>query len=263
MSQDLEGCSVTCTARLEWLNAEGCITRQVNHKTATLRLIRNNFREMLVEVRAEKANAVIKFALRAISVFNRFMSEGKASIKFQDDKCTLFLSNAPVAQLVGFLKTIFVKMTGQSEKVTKGSMRDKLLSNAKGGETDISPATITEINKAREKAGTVSRATVTTPSPTSVRKRKFTGENTPKIPKAKKLNMSNPTMGEMTEEQKKVLAAVLGGRNVFFTGSAGTGKSFLLKRIIAALPPDVTMATASTGVAACHIGKFYIFCKYF
>ena len=36
----------------------------------------------------------------------------------------------------------------------------------------------------------------------------------------------------LTGEQKAVLQAVLSGQNVFFTGSAGTGKSFLLRRII-------------------------------
>jgi len=36
----------------------------------------------------------------------------------------------------------------------------------------------------------------------------------------------------LTKEQKHVLEVVRKGSNVFFTGSAGTGKSLLLKRII-------------------------------
>lgn len=79
-----------------------------------------------------------------------------------------------------------------------------------------------------------------------------------------------------------MLRMVLKGQSIFFTGSAGnrerttgwwpslgchggagnsdfayypgTGKSYLLKHILGSLPPTGTVATASTGVAACHIG---------
>ena len=66
----------------------------------------------------------------------------------------------------------------------------------------------------------------------------------------KKINM----MGNLTKEQQKILKAVHQGYSIFFTGSAGTGKSYLLRKIIGSLPPDVTVASASTGVAACQIG---------
>jgi ATP-dependent DNA helicase PIF1 len=50
---------------------------------------------------------------------------------------------------------------------------------------------------------------------------------------------------------------VMAGRNVFFTGSAGTGKSFLLKRLVTALrdkyDTNSVFVTASTGIAACAI----------
>ncbi|NXF32368.1 PIF1 helicase, partial [Nyctibius bracteatus] len=58
----------------------------------------------------------------------------------------------------------------------------------------------------------------------------------------------------LSVEQEAVLGAVRSGKSIFFTGCAGTGKSFLLKKIVGSLPPKSTYATASTGVAACHIG---------
>lgn len=251
---DPDNHTLSCTVIVEWLDRYGSIIRRINHRSASLRLIRDNLRAMIIEIRAEKENITTKLTLKNISVLNKFMNEGKASIKFQEENCTLFLSNAPSASLINFLKTIFIKMTGQVQKSSDKSLKEKLLSNIPlGGIQEISPATSTEVNKAKEKAIAISRATVTTPSPSALKKRKRSIDHTSTLPRAKKL-YKNPTVGDLTEEQSKILSAVLNGKNVFFTGSAGTGKSFLLKKIIAALPPDETIATASTGVAACHIG---------
>ncbi|XP_012263340.2 ATP-dependent DNA helicase PIF1 [Athalia rosae] len=247
--------SVTCVVTIEWLQNQGSVSRKVIHKSATVRLIRNIAKQILLEVRPGKSKSPIEFLLQSFTVFQKFITEGKASIKFIDLKCTVFLSNAPPAQLISFLKIIFIKMTGQIEKgVSKNPLRDQLLSNKpfQSGQ-EISPATAVEVERAKQKAIAGSRASITTPSPSNVRKRKFIDHSQPKISTAKKL-YHNPTACELTEEQTSILNAALGGQNLFFTGSAGTGKSFLLRRIIAALPPDVTMATASTGVAACHIG---------
>lgn len=63
---------------------------------------------------------------------------------------------------------------------------------------------------------------------------------------------------DLSAEQQAVLELVLRGKNVFFTGSAGTGKSFLLRRLIGRLRARYGEAyvhiTASTGIAACNIG---------
>ncbi|KAJ3718423.1 PIF1-like helicase-domain-containing protein [Lentinula raphanica] len=60
----------------------------------------------------------------------------------------------------------------------------------------------------------------------------------------------------LSPEQKQVLKKVERGESVFFTGSAGTGKSVLLREIIRHLrSSNKTIAiTASTGIAAVNIG---------
>ncbi len=75
---------------------------------------------------------------------------------------------------------------------------------------------------------------------------------------SKKKNVSRVFL---SEEQERVINLVTKQKkSVFFTGSAGTGKSVLLREIIKALrinftrEPDRIAVTASTGLAACNIG---------
>lgn len=64
-----------------------------------------------------------------------------------------------------------------------------------------------------------------------------------------------------SSEQNQVSDLVVHqGKSVFFTGAAGTGKSVLLRQIISRLKAKyegvdgALVITASTGIAACHIG---------
>lgn len=72
--------------------------------------------------------------------------------------------------------------------------------------------------------------------------------------KAPNESMQSPII--LSPEQQEVLQRVKTGQNVFFTGSAGTGKSVLLREIIKWCDGnDVRLAvTASTGIAAVNIG---------
>ncbi|KAL4268423.1 ATP-dependent DNA helicase PIF1 [Pleurotus pulmonarius] len=62
---------------------------------------------------------------------------------------------------------------------------------------------------------------------------------------------------KLSPEQAAVLNTVKNGKSIFFTGSAGTGKSVLLREIIRTLggsnSPSLAI-TASTGIAAVNIG---------
>lgn len=262
---DDQDSSVTCAVNVDYQNAQGTTIRKVNYRSATLRLIRNDSREMFVEVNTEKAPTAVRLQLKDIQVHKKFMGEGKASIKFNRDKCMLYLSNAPPGLLINFLRLLFVKLTvGPDDKADASlekNIRAKMLSAQPSQFQDVSPATSLELTKAQKLCGPT-RATATTPSPIA-KKRKFErvagGDGAQQSNAAKKLNTEADAVIEpaikLNDEQNQVLKSCIDGRNTFFTGSAGTGKSFLLKKIVSVLPPDGTVATASTGVAACLIGE--------
>lgn len=79
-------------------------------------------------------------------------------------------------------------------------------------------------------------------------KKKF-GKNDSKPPKRPRI--------QWTDEQKKALDAVCDRKSVFITGSAGTGKTFLLQHIIKKIKKlhgrSKVYVTAPTGVAACAL----------
>lgn len=62
----------------------------------------------------------------------------------------------------------------------------------------------------------------------------------------------------LSKEQETVIELAEKGHNIFYTGSAGTGKSVLLREMIKVLKtkygPERVAVTASTGLAACNIG---------
>lgn len=72
-------------------------------------------------------------------------------------------------------------------------------------------------------------------------------------------SLQHTSLIPLSEEQLKVIKyIVLDGLNVFYTGSAGTGKSIVLRELVLSLHLKYGASrvgvTASTGLAACNIG---------
>ncbi|XP_046672369.1 ATP-dependent DNA helicase PIF1-like [Homalodisca vitripennis] len=235
--------TIDCALMIEWLNKQQSVTKTGKWKSSTLSLIRNEFREIYLQ--AKVSAAILKFRLENVNVHKKFISEGKATITFHAHPAVLYISNAPASQLLLFLKTIFIKMSS-SKSSPKVPLREQLLSNKNRVVQEISPINTKDIKRvsiAKETSATIQAGAL---------KRKSVSEKQ-NVQGNKKLCTELLLKEKLTAEQREVMDAVKQGVNIFFTGSAGTGKSFLLRHIIASLPPDRTVATASTGAAACLI----------
>ena len=61
-------------------------------------------------------------------------------------------------------------------------------------------------------------------------------------------------LADLTPEQQRALELLQSGENIFVTGGAGSGKSFLLRHFIRELDPKAMPLLASTGAAAVLLG---------
>jgi ATP-dependent DNA helicase PIF1 len=154
-----------------------------------LKILRNDFRELLIEISQDKMQST-RLKLKDVTVHKKFMVEGKASLLFKNEKCNVFINNAAPANLIFFLKTIYIKMTTDNEQnkhITKEQMhkklREHLLSEKSSKFDEISPVTNAELDRAKKKA--IGTSSQTTPSP-GARKRKLAEARQSDNPKSSK-----------------------------------------------------------------------------
>ncbi|XP_051664529.1 ATP-dependent DNA helicase PIF1 [Manacus candei] len=231
----MEAAQLRCTAAVEEPLPGGCGPRRRVLRDATVLLGRNELRQPVLRVvgGSGTAAAVLSFALSgdAVRLFTRFAGEGRAAVRVGPGGAQVLLSDCPPDALRRFLRLLRLKVAAGS----RGPARPpRLLERPAASFAVISPVQ--------------ERDLLRNPGP-----RRGCGEGRGECP-AEVPRAERRPPARLSAEQEAVLGAVRSGKSIFFTGCAGTGKSFLLKRIVGSLPPNVTYATASTGVAACHIG---------
>ncbi|XP_045678281.1 ATP-dependent DNA helicase PIF1 [Phyllostomus hastatus] len=247
---ECEDSELRCRVTVEELSPGGQPRRRKALRTAELSLGRNERRELMLRLQAPgPAERPRCFPLRATRLFTRFAASGRSALRVPADGAPgagavqLLLSDCPPDRLRRFLRTLRLKLAS-APGPGPPSARTQLLGPRSRDFFTISPVQPEELRRAADTRG----------PDTTLAKRPPKSQEGPRWPLPVKRLSLPPTKLQLSEEQAEVLRVVLKGQSIFFTGSAGTGKSYLLKRILGSLPPTGTVATASTGVAACHIG---------
>ncbi|XP_075391882.1 ATP-dependent DNA helicase PIF1 isoform X1 [Tenrec ecaudatus] len=255
---ECEDAELRCRVAVEELSPGGQPRKRQALRAAQLSLGRNERRELMLRLQAPgPAGRPRCFPLRAARLFTRFAAAGRSALRLAADRAPgpgagtvqLLLSDCPPDRLRRFLRTLRLKLLA-APGPGPAPARAQLLGPRPRDFITVSPVQPEELRRAA--------ATRVPPEKVPPPKKARAGAEHSKealrwpLP-VKKLSLPS-TKPQLSEEQAAVLNVVLKGQSVFFTGSAGTGKSYLLKRILGSLPPTGTVATASTGVAACHIG---------
>ncbi|XP_060087615.1 ATP-dependent DNA helicase PIF1 [Heteronotia binoei] len=251
---------VRCTVAIEHLGA--AVPGRVLLRDAWVTLGRDEFRELVLQVTNSSGSEIPRnFPLRrdGVRLFTRFVKDGKSSVRLGSGTkhVQLLFSNCPPDQLRRFIQTLRIKIKATQEGIRPVTERTRLLSGLPRTFDTVSPVQARDLQQGKV-SQTLPDVAATPTKGCEPRKRvrveSVDGNQVTEIQPMKKPLWLKHSKATLTQEQSMVLNAVLRGKNVFFTGSAGTGKSYLLKKIMASLPPNSTYATASTGVAACQIG---------
>lgn len=254
----MEASELECCVTVESLSSNGIVNKRRSYKSIKVVLGRDEFRDIALRIVSSQSPLGKTFLLKEISIHKRFVQEGKATIKLLTQRLQIMFSNCPPNQLTAFLKCLSLKLS-QSKQNGHACNRKRLLSEKPRSFENVSPLTDKDFTwTSGSKKRPLDDKSALTPKrmKTSGKENQLTigrdcGENGPA---RKRLNSLSSFQTNLTVEQMAVLNAVKAGKSVFFTGSAGTGKSYLLKRLLSMLPPQSTFVTASTGAAACHVG---------
>ncbi|VDN24221.1 unnamed protein product [Cylicostephanus goldi] len=210
--------SLNCNIRVESVSnvhKQGSITS----KSSVLTIGRDLARQIVLQVELGTASggrpAVASYGLTDCVIHQRKISEGKASIEVPERKLVIQLSNCAPRKLNVFLKTVQAKL-------------------------DIMKSQTSQFKGHYHTPVTVARYAFTTSEP-RIDYTKGCAEISAKGIFAlmrSSLQISSLGCPQCVLQSKQ---------NVFFTGSAGTGKSVVLRRIIEMLPAATTYVTAATG----------------
>ncbi|XP_044915102.1 ATP-dependent DNA helicase PIF1 isoform X3 [Felis catus] len=236
---EFEDAELRCRVAVEELSPSGQPRKRQALRTAELSLGRNERRELLLRLQAPgPAGRPRCFPLRAARLFTRFAAAGRSTLRLPVDGAPragavqLLLSDCPPDRLRRFLRTLRLKLAA-APGPGPASARAQLLGPRPRDFVTISPVQPEELRRAAPTG--VPHATPVK-RPRELRARSEPSNEAPKWPLPVKRLSLPPSKPQLSEEQAAVLRVVLKGQSIFFTGSAGT------------------VATASTGVAACHIG---------
>ena len=253
-----------CDIRIQNLNQND--NHEKCFKECTLSIYRaeesnNSTSNIIITIKPKTSSIELKYQLNKIETYTKFISEGKSTINLIDKNVLLLISNSPPQSLINFISFLKIKFNknknisidfdkeNKNEPVAnkkENTYINKLLNNAacsynKNDLRIISPLTNAEISSLMKNSNKTpvrptnmneseNKKIINRTASSTALKELSSNTNilkTKEIEKEQTVKAPSTGLVKLTSEQINVLKAVKEGKNIFFTGGAGTGKLYL------------------------------------